>query len=43
MVLSIIVPLAGSVSFGAAFMTTYAEVAVYGTAEAGQGVETTPV
>lgn len=43
MVLSIIVPLAGSVAFGAAYMTTSAEVAVDGTAEAGQGVETTPV
>ena len=43
MVLSIIVPLAGSVAFGAAYMTTSAEVAVDGTGEAGQGVETTPV
>ena len=36
MVLSIIVPLAGSVAFGAAYMTTSAEVAVDGTGEAGQ-------
>ena len=43
MVLSIIVSLAGSGAFGASYMTTSAEVAVDGTAEAGHGAETTPV
>ena len=43
MILSIAVPLAGSIAFGASYMTTSAEAVVEGSVEGGQGAETTPV